>query len=151
MNEHINENDLKIEKKKKQLRRYRKNRECLNRLYEKLDFIKIKMINPRAFKVSGMPKGGTPVTMGDLLIEKEELENRIVELKAKGSIIRKEILKEIDTLDDYRYCEILEGYFIDGKSLEDIAYAEGYTLRHVYRLYKRGVELLTLNGHKDDI
>lgn len=151
MNEHMSTDDLKIERKKKELRRYRKNKECLNRLYEKLDFINIKMINPQAFKVSGMPRGGTPVTIGDLLIEKNELEDRIARMKVKGDKIKKKILNEIDSLDDYRYCEILEGYFIECKSLEDIALEEGYTIRHVYRLYKKGIELLTLNSQKDDI
>ena len=38
-----------------------------------------------------------------------------------------------------------ESFFIDGISLEDIADNEGYTVRHVYRLYSEAVTKLALN------
>lgn len=128
--------------KKRSLRRYRKNVACVERLEEKLKYLIEKINSPRASNLSGMPRGSTPVTTADLLVDKLELEERIARLKAKGKKLKNEILEEIDTLDDPRYCEILEAYFIDGLTLEKIAEKECYTERHVYRLYSEAITIL---------
>ena len=130
--------------KKRFLRRYRKNVLCVSRLEEKLDFLNSRLTSPKAPSLSGMPRGGTPITTSDLIAEKIELEERIARLKEKGKILKSEILEEIDTLEDPRYCEVLEAFFIDGCSLDDIAKKECYTDRHVYRLYSKAITLLTL-------
>lgn len=94
-----------------------------------------------------MPRGGQPVTLADLISDKDELEKRIERLKKKGRQIKSEILEEIDTLDDYRYCEILEAYFIDCLSMEDIADREGYSTRRIYALYSEAIEILSVKFH----
>jgi DNA-directed RNA polymerase specialized sigma subunit len=91
-----------------------------------------------------MPRGGQPVTMADLIADKTELEERIESLKEKQKDIRREIIREIDTLDDYRHTDVLESFFIKCMSLEDIADELGYTPRHVYRLYSEAVKILAL-------
>lgn len=139
-----NLNTQEIAEKKRFLKRYRKNLNCIVRLEEKLDLLNIKLTSARTSNLSGMPRGGIPVTMEDLVADKEDLEKRIKRLKEKGKRLKNEILEEIDSLDDPRYCEILEGFFIECLSLEDIAEQENYTVRHVYRLYHKAVETLTL-------
>lgn len=135
-----------IERKKRSLKRYRKNRACIERLENKLERLDDRMTTIRSPNLSGMPRGGTPVTIADQMAEKMEIEERIKRLKKKGSKIKAEILAEIDDLDDPRYCEILEAYFIDCLTMEDIAEEMGYNTRHVYRLYSKGVKKLALNG-----
>jgi hypothetical protein len=142
----MNDQDIQeIVNKKRFLKRYRKNLNCIVRLEGKLALLESKLNSVRTSNLSGMPRGGTPVTDADLIADKIDLENRIERLKEKGKRLKREILEEIDTLDDPRYIAILEGCFIDCLSMEDIADNEGYTVRHVYSLYHDAVRTLTLN------
>lgn len=134
-----------IEKKKRSLKRYKKNLACIRRLEEKLALLEVKLNSVKSPSLSGMPRGGVPVTMEDLVADKIELEARIKRLNRKKSSLKSQILEEIDSLEDPRYCEILEAFFIDCLSLDDIADKEGYTVRHVYRLYSEAVTQLALN------
>ena len=134
-----------IEKKKQYLKRYRKNIACIRRLEKKLALLDDKIKSVRSPSLSGMPRGGVPITVEDLIADKMELEERIKRLTQKKSGLKKQILEEIDTLEDPRYCEILEAFFIECLSLDDIADREGYTVRHVYRLYSEAVTILALS------
>lgn len=96
--------------------------------------------------MSGMPRGGTPITTADLIADKLELESRIAKLKNKASRIRSEIIDEIDLLDDPRYADILEAYFLDGLTMEDVAARYNYTVRHAYRLYTESILILALES-----
>lgn len=134
-----------IEKKKRSLKRYKKNLACIRRLEEKLALLDERIKSVKSPSLSGMPRGGVPVTTEDLIADKMELEERIKRLNRKKSSLKSQILEEIDSLEDPRYCEILEAFFIDCLSLDDIADKEGYTVRHVYRLYSEAVTQLALN------
>lgn len=133
-----------IERKKRALKKYKKNIACVMRLEEKLILLDERITSVKTPKLSDMPRGGQLVSIDDLLSDKQELEERIDRLKRKGRRLKSDILEEIDTLDDPRYCEILESFFIDCLSLEEIADNEGYTIRHVYRLYSEAVTILAL-------
>lgn len=135
----------RVEKKKRSLKRYKKNLSCIERLEAKLETLDTRMTSVRSPKLSDMPRGGQPVTTEDMILEKIELEERIERLKAKSKKLRSETLEEIDRVEDPRYSEILEGFFIECKSLEEIAENTGYTIRHVYRLYSEGVTFLALD------
>ena len=133
-----------IGKKKRSLKRYKKNNACIDRLEEKLLLLDEKIKSVKSPNYSGMPRGGTPVTVEELISDKIELEERIERLKGKSKNLKHEILEEIDTLEDPRYCEVLESFFIDNKTLENIAEDGGYTIRHVYRLYSEAIKVLAL-------
>lgn len=137
-----NEMFQEVEDKKVFLKRYRENRACVRRLEKKLALLEDRIISIKSPNFSGMPRGGQPVTLADLVSDKDELEKRIERLKEKGKQIKNEILEEIDTLEDPRYCEILEAYFIDGLSMEDIAENEGYSVRQIYKLYSEAINIL---------
>ena len=77
-----------------------------------------------------------------MLGDKEHLENRIGRLKEKGKKIKVEILEEIDSLEDPRYCEVLEAYCIECKSIEQIGEDMGYTTRWIYDLYSDAIDAL---------
>jgi DNA-directed RNA polymerase specialized sigma subunit len=92
-----------------------------------------------------MPLGGTPISLDELISDKMELEDRITRLKKKSRVIKAEILNVIDSLEDTRYCEVLESYFIERLSIEEIAYKTGYTVRYVYTLYSDAISRITVN------
>lgn len=131
-------------KKKRSLRRYRKNIACIERLEKKLVLMDERITSLRSPSLSGMPRGGVPVTIDDLMSDKLDLEDRIKRLKAKSRDLKKAVCEEIDSIEDSRYCEILEAHFIDGLSFDDIAEELGYTERHVIKLYSEAITLLSV-------
>ena len=137
--------DLEFQESKKRfLKIYRKNVALINRLKDKIENINERMIGLSSPKLSDMPRGGTPVTIEDLIAEKQGIEYRIRRLEDKGRLIKDEILDKIDELDDTRYAEILESFFIDCKDLETIADDNGYTLRHTIRLYSDAIRAMSV-------
>lgn len=139
-----NQEIQEIASKKRFLKRYRKNLNCIVRLEEKLALLDVRLNSVRSPNLSGMPRGGVPVTAADMVADKIDLENRIERLKEKGKKLKREILEEIDSLDEPRYVAVLEGFFIDCLSMEAIAENEGYTVRHVYSLYHDAIRALTV-------
>lgn len=129
---------------KRYLRRYRKHLSNIDRLENKLCLLEDRITSVRSSNFSGMPRGGTPITLDELLSDKIELEDRIARLKKKSRVIKAEILDVIDSLEDTRYCEVLESYFIDCLSIEEIAYETGYTVRYVYTLYSDAISLISV-------
>ena len=134
-----------IKKKKRSLKRYRINLSCIVRLEEKLTLLDGRIKSVKSPNYSGMPRGGKPVTTEDLLSDKLDLEKRITRLKDKGKRFKDQRLEEIDSLEDPRYCEVLEAYFIDCKSIAQISEDMGYTEVHIYNLYREAVKELSFN------
>lgn len=132
--------DLEIDQKKRYLKRYKKNKALIDRLEMKLADLDERICKIKTPKYSDMPKGGNPVDLADLINDKIDLEQRINRLVQKGKSIKSEILDIIDELEDPRYAEILEAFFIDCKNFDEIAEDNGYTTRHVIRLYSEAIE-----------
>jgi predicted DNA-binding protein YlxM (UPF0122 family) len=126
-------------RKKRFLKRYRKNLACIERLEKKLALLDDRITGLKSPSLSGMPRGGVPVTIDDLMSDKIDLEERIKRLKSKSRSLKRAIYEEIDSLEDSRSCEILEAHFIDGKSFEEIADDLGYTERRVIALYSEAI------------
>lgn len=133
-----------LDKKKRYLKRYKKNKALIERLTIKLEDINDRLYKVKSPNYSGMPRGGTPIDTADILSDKKDLEDRIARLKIKGRTFKSEILDKIDELDDTRYAEILESFFIDCKEFEDIAEEQGYTVRHVIRIYSEAINSMSL-------
>lgn len=130
--------------KKAWLRRYLNNRLNVDRLKTKLSLLNQKLFSSRSPNMSGMPRGSNPITEADLIADKIELENRIQRLEDRGKEYRREIITVIDDMTDYKYSDILESWFINGDSPETIAENEGYTVRHIFRLYAEAVEQINI-------
>lgn len=130
---------LELERRKKWLKRYRKNKAKINRLEEKLFILDERLYSTRSPKLSDMPRGGTPVEKEDLISEKQEIQDRINRLNKKGREIKNEIIEKIDDLEEVKQAEILEAFFIDCKSFEEIAEENGYTERHIIRTYSEAI------------
>lgn len=135
-----------VKKKKRYLKRYRSNKACIDRLEEKLTLLDERIKSVKSPNYSGMPRGGQPVTIEELISDKLDLEKRISRLKEKNRNVKRQILEEIDSLEDLRYCELLEAFFIDGMSIDEIAEEMGYSTRWCYDLYSEAVELLTFSN-----
>jgi len=130
--------------KKRFLRRYQNNLKCIARLEAKLVILDERITSIKSTNLSGMPRGGVPVTLDDLLADKDDLERRIKKLKTKSRDLKRSVYEAIDSIEDPRYCEVLEAHFIDGLDIEDIAEEMGYTERHVYALYKDAISCVTV-------
>lgn len=137
---------MKEETKKKKyfLKRYRNYLVRINRLEEKLFQIDNQLIGLKSRQITDMPRGGTPLTKDDLLIKKEETEHRIQNLVDISRVVRMEIIDSLDTIDDYRFSEVLESYFIEGQTLEAIAENKNYSIQHVGYLYGKGLDLVQI-------
>jgi DNA-directed RNA polymerase specialized sigma24 family protein len=131
-----------IERKKKFLKRYKRNNACIDRLKIKLEVLDERIKSVKSPNYSGMPRGGVPVTVEELLSDKLDLENRIARLNAKKSKLKSDVLEQIDNLDDTRYIEVLEMFFIEFMSFGEIAEELGYNERHVIRLYSEAINEL---------
>ena len=133
-----------IYNKKSWLRRYKKNREQIQRLRDKVEFFEERIGSTPSANYSGMPKGSVHKTQVDLVDDKLELEERIKSLEQSGKEIRREILNVIDELNDVRYADVLEGLFIDLLSVYELAEYMGYSERHILTLYKTALEFVVI-------
>ena len=132
------------ELKKRFLKRYKKNLALIERLKSKVAVLDDRRKTIRSPKLSDMPRGGVPVTAEDLLAEQSEIEDRIKRLECKSKRLKSEILNKIDEVEDYRYAEILEAYFIECKDFDSIADDMNYNIRHIMRLYTEAVNAIEL-------
>lgn len=138
------------DKKKKWLGRYRHNMGKIDRLSDRLKILDQRITGVRSPNLSGMPRGGTPVTTADLIGDKIELEARIKRLQNKGVQYRREILEPIDDLSDETFAEILENYYIRCLTIEEIADQLQYSERHVWRLFSQAIEEIEIESLRSD-
>ena len=138
-----------IDVKKRSLKKYRRNLLCIGRLEEKLESLDEKIKSIRSPNYSGMPRGGTPITIVDLLADKESLENRIKRIHSKVIKCKRDILDVIDTIENPTHAYILEAHFIQLESIDDIAQSLNYTTTYVYRLYSKAIDLVDIPTSAD--
>ena len=130
--------------KKSFLKRYRNYLIRIERLEEKLLNIDTQLEGMSSKRISDMPTGGLPVTVEDILNRKEETKKRIQRLIDTSLLVKDEIYEVIDHIDDYRFAEVLESYFIECKTLECIAEEKHYSVQHVGYLYGKGLDMIQL-------
>lgn len=87
-------------------------------------------------KISDMPRGGKHATMEDLLAEKADLERRRDGLLKKAEEEKPKVQQYIDRVESERHNHLLYGLYLQDKSVEEIADAEGYSVRQEWRIYK---------------
>lgn len=139
---------VEIEKKKTFLKRYKKNLAKIRRVEEKIEFINDKMINLKAVRISDEPKGTSSISQAELLSDKILYEERLTYLKNKSQQFKKEIIEVIYTLDDTRYIEVLEAFFIECLTFEQIADKLGYNKRWIIRLYGKALGMIVIKDTK---
>lgn len=134
-----------IEANKKFFKRYRKNRAKIERLENKKKIKYDRMLTVRSPNLSGMPRGGTPVTIQDLQADISEIEDRIERLNTQGRKIKAELVAIIDEIEDTRYADVLELWSIECMSITEIAEELGYTERHIYTLYSEALASISIS------
>lgn len=127
---------MEAEKTKKILGRYKK----LLRMAKTLDR-QARELGDRAEttgskKISDMPRGGKHATMEDLLAEKADLERRRDGFLKKAEKEKPKVQQYIDRVESERHNHLLYGLYLQDKSVEEIADAEGYSVRQEWRIYK---------------
>lgn len=121
----------------RQYKRVRRNAATVKRLLDRLKALDDRIYSLKSPEVSGMPRGGDPVTLADLVADKADLEARIGRLMRKGRQYKLEIMEEIDDRDlDLKEAELLELYLVEGLSVPEIAEQMDYSERQAWRIYK---------------
>lgn len=132
--------------KKAWLNRYANQVRGIERLENKRELLEERITSVRSPSLSGLPRGGKPITIEDLIADKVEIEERIVRLKDKARRVKREILDAIDDIEEVNLCEVMEGWYILLQSPEDLAESMGFNTRHIWRLLSQGVEAIQIPG-----
>ena len=132
---------MKLDEKRKFLLRYKNNNKMIIRLYSKIQKIDDRMKSIKSPSLSN-ERSGKSYDITELIANKMELEKRISRLQEKQAQIKQEILTVIDTLDNPIYADVLEDYYVNLETFENIAIKLDYTERHIMRLHKQALERL---------
>ena len=141
----INHKDAEKERKKKYLKRYKKNRACVNRLYDKLEFVTSKLDRISAPSLSNMPRGGITKSKSDLSNEKIDLERRIAKLEKTGAKLKEETYDLIDQILDPNLVEVMELLFIQCYEMDDVKELLALSSRQLNRKYAKALDSITLD------
>lgn len=133
------------ERKKKYLKRYKKNRACVYRLYDKLDLITSKLDSIGSPSLSEMPKGGIRKSTADMINEKIDIERRIPKLEKSGAILKENTYDLIDQILDPKLVEIMELLFIKCYEMEEVANILGMSKRQLLRNYRLAIDSIELD------
>ena len=125
------------------LRRARNVDRRVDEATERVDRLRAKLEAGRMSKITGMPRGGSEdwTATADKLIELEQRVNaRIRELVR----VKHLAMDAIDRVDEARLREVLELYYIDGFSWEQVAQRMELDVRQVFRLHGRGLQRIVV-------
>lgn len=140
----INPEELK-KKNKYFLKGYVRCTNKIKRLETKLENIDQNIQSLKSQEITDMPRGGTTFTIEDMIIQKEETEERILNVSNQSIEIRRKIINKIDELEELKHVELLEAFFIENMTLDEIAEREGYSIRHAVRLYSEALRLINID------
>ena len=120
------------------LRRARNVDRRVDEATERVDRLRAKLEAGRMSKISGMPRGGSEdwTATADKLIELERRVNARVRELVRWKLAA---MDAIDLVEEANLREVLELYYIDGYTWEQVAQRMGVDLRWVYRLHGRAL------------
>jgi hypothetical protein len=95
-------------------------------------------------KITGMPRGGKPVTREDMANEKADIQKRIERLEIVKAQKKEIVQAYIDTVFSPRHNKILTLYCIKVLPIWKIAELEGYSQRHTFRLYEQALDMVDI-------
>ena len=133
------------ESKKRWFGKYRRLLQVEDRLNDKLAELDHRILSIRSPNYSSISsRGGSPITIADLLSDKELLEERIKRIHIRVVKCKNEILDVIDSIEDPTLAHILEAHYIYLESMDEIALYLNYTTRHVFRLFTKAIDLVII-------
>lgn len=130
--------DNKFKHNKAYLMRYRKIHTKIDRLKDKLNRLN-ERYDLKGVSYSSEPSSSVKKTLDDVLAQKEYLENKIDEMVSESIDIRNEIAEKLLDLDNQLEATVLDFYFLERYSLNDIADELSYSDRQIERLYVDGI------------
>lgn len=104
-----------------------------------------KMKTIKSPNYNGMPRGGTPYTLDDAIADKEELISRKLKFERIAKQKKEIVQTYIDTVMSVRHNRFLTLYYIKLYDVPEIAQREGYTERHVWRIYQEALSMVDLS------
>lgn len=116
------------------LRRARTVDRRVDEALERVERLRARLEAGRMSSVTGMPRGGGAdwTDTADRLIELEQAVNRRIR---EMCALKREAMEAIDRVEDARLREVLELYYIDGFTWEQVAERMGYSERQTLRLH----------------
>lgn len=130
--------DNEFKHNKAYLMRYRKIHTKIDRLKDKLNRLN-ERYDLKGVSYSSKPSSSVKKTLDDVLAQKEYLENKIDEMVSESIDIRNEIAEKLLDLDNQLEATVLDFYFLEQYSLNDIADELSYSDRQIERLYVDGI------------
>ena len=94
--------------------------------------------------LSGMPRGGVGVTKEDMAEEKADIEKRIKRLEIVRKQKKEIVQAYIDTVFSPRHNKVLTLFYINVLPIYEIAKREGYSQRHVFRIFEQAHEMVDI-------
>ena len=120
------------------LRRARSVDRRVDEAQERVERIRAKLESGRMSKITGLPRGGAQdwTETADRLIELERRVNARIRELVRWKLAA---MDAIDLVDEANLREVLELYYIDGYTWEQVAQRMGLDVRWVYRLHGRAL------------
>ena len=121
------------------LRRARSVDRRVDEATERAERIRARLEAGRMSSVTGMPRGGAKdwTETADRLIELEQLVNAKTRELVRWKLAA---IDAIDQVEEARLREVLELYYIDGYTWEQVAQRMGYDKSWVFRLHGRALQ-----------
>lgn len=130
--------DNEFKHNKAYLMRYRKIHTKIDRLKDKLNRLN-ERYDLKGVSYSSEPSSSVKKTLDDVLAQKEYLQNKLDEMISESINIRNEITEKLLDLDNQLEATVLDFYFLEQYSLNDIADELSYSDRQIERLYVDGI------------
>lgn len=120
------------------LRRARAVDRRVDEAQERVERLRARLESGRMSQITGMPRGGGA--------DWTETADRLIELEQRVNARTRELVRwklaaidAIDAVEEARLREVLELYYIDGFTWEQVAQRMGLDLRWVYRLHGKAL------------
>lgn len=133
--------DNEFKNNKDYLMQCRRMHEKIDRLKDKLDRLD-ERCSLKGVSYSSQPSSTVTQTLDDILSQKEYIEGKIRKLTSDAIKISNEIQDRLLELDNQLEAEILDLYFLETHSLNEIANDLCYSERQIERLYVKGIKHL---------
>lgn len=130
--------DNEFKHNKAYLMRYRKIHTKIDRLKDKLNRLN-ERYDLKGVSYSSEPSSSVKKTLDDVLAQKEYLQNKLNKLIDESYNIRNDITDKLLDLDNQLEATVLDFYFLERYSLNDIADELSYSDRQIERLYIDGI------------
>lgn len=130
--------DNEFKHNKAYLMRYRKIHTKIDRLKDKLNRLN-ERYDLKGVSYSSEPSSTVTQTLDDIIAQKEYLQNKLNKLIDESYNIRNDIMDKLLDLDNQLEATVLDFYFLEQYSLNDIADELSYSERQIERLYIDGI------------